>query len=333
VIQATEQETILDAVFTPDSRCLALDLGGDVLHLREIASGKDRRQYGKKAPNGQMAWANGMIFVGGAVAPLPYTRPAPGVAFSPDGRVLAHSRTDGSVSLWDVVTGKERGQLKGHRGQVEALAFAPDGRTLTTGSRDTTSLVWDLASISPTPGATVARMNAAGRWADLLRDDAAQAYDAILALVGSPTQAVSFLKGQLRPATAPDAEKIARMVSKLDSEVFTIRKKASADLEEIGEPAVPFLRKALEGDPSPEVRKRLEELLVKMDRATPRGEVLRSLRAIEVLETIGTPDARQVLQMLGKGLPEASVTRAAQAALERLERWPGVRPSEAVSTP
>ncbi len=40
-------------------------------------------------------------------------------------------------------------------------------------------------------------------------------------------------------------------------------------------------------------------------------------RAVEVLELIGTPQARQVLQALADGAPGALVTTSAQAALSR----------------
>lgn len=91
-------------------------------------------------------------------------------------------------------------------------------------------------------------------------------------------------------------------------------------MEKIGEPAVPILRKTLEDGPSAEVRRRVTELLSKIGGAAPRGELRRSLRAIEALERIGTPEAKAVLQSLAKGMGGAMVTKAAQAALDRLER-------------
>jgi hypothetical protein len=38
---------------------------------------------------------------------------------------------------------------------------------------------------------------------------------------------------------------------------------------------------------------------------------------VEVLESLGTPEARQVLQTLARGAAEARLTREARAALKR----------------
>ena len=52
-----------------------------------------------------------------------------------------------------------------------------------------------------------------------------------------------------------------------------------------------------------------------------RGNSLRVLpRFVEVLEMIGSPETRRVLKRLAGGAPEASLTRQAKAALERLGR-------------
>jgi hypothetical protein len=54
----------------------------------------------------------------------------------------------------------------------------------------------------------------------------------------------------------------------------------------------------------------------------------RALRAVAVLEQIGTPEARQVLEVLRQGPAEARLTREAKAALTRLARRPDAEPPQ-----
>jgi WD40 repeat protein len=74
-----------------------------------------------------------------------------GLAFSPDGRILAASgvrqRPFGfGVRRWDVVTGDEKPFLMCDVGHVNSLAFAPDGVTLAAVYRDRTVRLWNLAA-------------------------------------------------------------------------------------------------------------------------------------------------------------------------------------------
>jgi hypothetical protein len=180
--------------------------------------------------------------------------------------------------------------------------------------------VWDVTKVGPPAprSGELKPRDVESRWADLASDDAAKGFEAICALAAAPGAAVPFFKENLKPASV-DATRIERLIADLDSDRFEARQGASSDLEKMGELAVPLLCKALDGKPSLETARRIQELL---DRAeggsgTLSGDRLRSLRVVEVLEKMGTPEARQLLQDLAKGAPGALLTRAAQAALDR----------------
>jgi RNA polymerase sigma factor (sigma-70 family) len=75
----------------------------------------------------------------------------PGVAVSEC--LLAIGMEDGSTSLWDLATGKERRLATGHDSKKPgqghgtlAVAFTPDGKTLLTGGWDGLVKLWDVAS-------------------------------------------------------------------------------------------------------------------------------------------------------------------------------------------
>ena len=62
----------------------------------------------------------------------------------------------------------------------------------------------------------------------------------------------------------------------------------------------------------------IETLLDKLERISLSGEPLRQARSVEVLERIGSPEARKILASLANGAPGARLTRDAAAALARL---------------
>ncbi|WP_432056229.1 NB-ARC domain-containing protein [Streptomyces sp. bgisy022] len=68
------------------------------------------------------------------------------VAVAPDGRWFATGGSDGTVRLWDPVTGTSTATLTGHTGPVMWLAVTPDGTQLTTGGSDGTVRIWDQAT-------------------------------------------------------------------------------------------------------------------------------------------------------------------------------------------
>jgi hypothetical protein len=243
-------------------------------------------------------------------------------AFSPDSHLLATAGPD-ALHLWEVASGQELFRRAGHekfRGSfgpsfIDSLAFFPDGRSLATGLVDGTILVWGLVPEATAAPATSPR-ELDQLWTDLAGADGTRAYRAVHLLAGSPARAIPFLKEHLRPVAAVDPKRVERLLADLDSAQFTVRTAAAEELAQSIEQIEPRLRRVLEGQPSAEVRKRVDALLAG-SRAVPTGPTLRVLRAIWVLERIGTPEAKQALHKLAGGAP-ARETREAREALERL---------------
>src|SRR5262245_23854510 len=157
-------------------------------------------------------------------------------------------------------------------------------------------------------------------WRRLGAADAGEAQRAVLALAAVPGQAVPFLRERLRPATAarPDPQRVRRLLADLDSPKYAVRQQASAAVEDLGQAVLPALRAHLAANPSLEVRRRLERLIALIEQSPLTPSEVQAVRAVQVLERIGTPAARRVLRALARGAPQAPLTEEAKEALERL---------------
>jgi RNA polymerase sigma factor (sigma-70 family) len=241
----------------------------------------------------------------------------PALAFSPDSRVLATAAWK-TVHLLDADTGNLLGKLDGHDGAVSSLAFTPDGKRLISGSADTTALVWNVAPFlarTTTPVAELTAKELDAAWIVLQGTDAEQAFTSILALAASPDKTVEMLRTRLQPIKL-DSRKIDQLIVDLGNNRFQTRKAAIEELERLAETVEPTLSRALAAKPSLEVRKRIEALLTRLSTGMS-PEALRATRAVEVLERIGSAEARKLLQSLASGFPDATLTLEAKRALDR----------------
>jgi hypothetical protein len=333
---------VFKAAFTPDGRALVVPARDRERALRvwEVATGKERRRVPLEAEVESLALSpNGTAAVGdyagkihlydlGKAKMLRVLSGHEGhvhsVAYSVGGKLLASGASDHTVRLWDPDTGRELRRLEGHAGEVYGLAFSPDGKFLVSAGYDGTALVWDVAAAlnvraAPSSPAPMPR-SLEDLWADLADEDATRAYAAIHALTERPGEAVALVKERLRPVAAPDARGLERLLADLDSERFETRDWALKELQALDRFAEPALRKALEGKPSPGVRRAVEGLLSRLEKPVTDPEGLRVVRAIEALEAIGTPEARRLLDAFAAGAPGVRLTEEARAASRRLSR-------------
>ena len=112
---------VRDLVLSPDGETLAASLiGSSQVTLVDLESGEELYTL-----EGHLHRVNG-------------------VAFSPDGRLVASASRDGAVHLWDVSNGYLLKTLEDHTEAVNAVTFSPDGTLVASGSDDGTVILWGL---------------------------------------------------------------------------------------------------------------------------------------------------------------------------------------------
>jgi hypothetical protein len=256
--------------------------------------------------------------------------PVRALAFAPDSSVLVvcsayQPELERPATFWDLATGQCVGEVRGHVGGVSAIAFAPDGRTFLTGGTDGNILLWDTQAL-PRAKPPVARPLSAAELTALWQDlagDARKTYQAIVTLSAGGKDSVAFFQQHLTPEQLLPAAELDRVIADLNDERYAVRAKAMALLETQSAAAVKALRQVLDKKVSLELRRRVELLLGKLEQFTPPPLELRKLRALAVLERMGDVPARQLIEALAKGSPEARLTQQARAALLRLGKQQG----------
>lgn len=151
------------ASFSADGKRLLVGYEGGVFVVWDVATAKvigrpptaaDLAAPVAFSPDGALVAVNhpkGVVLYeatgANAVALDGVTGPVFSLGFSPDGKTLATGdRQGGTVRLWDVTNGKEKGRLEGHEKPVRAIAFHPGGKLIATGGVDRVVKLWDVTT-------------------------------------------------------------------------------------------------------------------------------------------------------------------------------------------
>jgi WD40 repeat protein len=235
------------------------------------------------------------------------------LAFAPKGKIIATAELNGTILLWNSLSTKLLFAVGQHIGPVTCLAFASDGKSLASAGANGGITIWKVASSSLTKSSLAQQW-----WNDLANPLAPQANRAMQELAGQPEASIALFKEKLQPVKL-SSDQIRQWLEDLNSGHYPTRAKATKELEKIVEDIEPALLELLKNPPSLEVHLRVQLLLAKLPKGAPSPARLRQSRALEILEQLDTSAARQLLQALAQGTPEAWLTREAQKTLDRLK--------------
>ena len=113
---------IYSAVLGPGARWLAVSIDREnPVRLFEVASGREISLSGHRD------------YVSG-------------LAFSPDGSLLASGSVDATIKLWEIPAGRELATLRGHVEEATDVAFSPDGKTLASLGTQHSIKFWNVAT-------------------------------------------------------------------------------------------------------------------------------------------------------------------------------------------
>ena len=246
---------------------------------------------------------------------------------SPDGRAIAFYHYESrEIPVWEIASAKIRRRFPNQEAGCVSMVFSSDGKRLVSGNVDTTAVVWDLTGlVGVTVPANLGDTQMQRLWDDLKSGDARKAGTAIWTLAAVPQKSLSYLKERLRPVRAEDTPEVSRLIADLDSPNFRRRQAAKEQLAALGDRAEPGLSTALLAKPSEEQRRTIVQLLEALH-VVRDPETLRHLRALEVLEHVGTAEAQTIIHDLSEGLAGARVTREAKDSLQRLKKRQGYTP-------
>jgi hypothetical protein len=154
-------------------------------------------------------------------------------------------------------------------------------------------------------------------WDDLASPEPRVGHKAVWANLNEPARAVALLKERLKPVPSPPAKELAALIDDLGSESFAKREAAQKRLREFGHTIEPILREAVSTAATPEGKRRLNQLLTDCQSIASRTpDEIRAVRAVQMLERIGNPESRQLLEACAKGADAAILTRQARQALK-----------------
>jgi WD40 repeat protein len=281
-------------VLSRDGRLVAAISGDDVVRVWDTRNGK---------------LVHGFVHPDGEITHL---------AFSSSSKLLAVGGTSGNVAVYDLVEDKLRRRFAGHRAPIQAILFAPDDTALLSSANDGLMYFWDLnapSAITTTSEPTEAQL--ASLWEQLGDADPAKACAAMDKLLAHPMPTIVFVRNTLKPAPAVDLARLQHLIGELKNANYAVRDKASRNLAQMDTQIIPALEVILHDEAPVEAKRRITKIIEELEAHKTAPANFRAVRAVEVLERIGSQESTALLQSFSNGAAHSRLTTAAKDALSR----------------
>lgn len=247
------------------------------------------------------------------------------LAISPDGRYLVLNSWEHPLQIRELTTGKIIWTSPTHW-TVSHVRFSPDGQYLVCGLANghiellREPMLWMKAWNATTLERTPRELNE--DWQLLASDNANTAFQAMGRLTRASKQTVEFLRQQslFMNFQGTFQEQCKQWIRDLGHRRYPEREFAMRKLKEAGYFAEHALRNAKKQFKDLEVLLRVSRLLASIDLQGKTQMQLQFLRAIEVLERIGTKQAKELLNRLAKENSSDWISQEAMLSVNRLTK-------------
>ncbi len=233
-------------------------------------------------------------------------------AVTSDVRLAATVRNKNEIEIWNGFTGQLVQRFKAPIDSIK-LAFSDDGTTLASGHIDGSIYLWDARDAWNTaiPTTRLDPPEAEKCW-ELLASDGQSPALALQSLLGDPEAAERLLSRKLRPAADANLREAISAVMNAGQE------ESEAIVRELGPRAVDALYDELDEAGSDDGKARVRHLIdIAIGPANPA--LRRRLLAIGLAAQLRTDESQELLREMAAGPADAPETKAANAALRRIE--------------